>query len=109
MEPQTSSMVTFWTKTMPMMTAERKASSSLGLRMNHNSLVGLRTVSWIESFGQFLIQAAQITQLALEVIVFGNSNKGQPGAFSVPLKQEADVHFAQISGVPRKASMPVRA
>src|SRR5512134_811643 len=109
MEPQTSSMVTFWTKTMPMMTADKKASSILGLRMNHNSLVGFRTVSWIESLGQFLIQAAQITQLALDVIVLGNSNRGQPGALSVPLKQEAAVHLAQISGVPRRASMPVRA
>ena len=70
---------------MPMMTAERKASSILGLRMNHNSFVGGRTVSWIESFGQFLMQSAQITQLALEVMVLGNSNNGQPGAFSVPL------------------------
>src|SRR5687767_2953630 len=109
MEPQTSSMVTFCTKTIPMMTAERKASSIFGLRINHNSLVGFRTVNWIESFGQFLMQAAQITQFALEVMVLGNSNNGQPGAFSVPLKQEADVHFAQISGVPRNASIPVRA
>src|SRR5688572_21698119 len=102
-------MVTFCTKTMPMITAERKASSSFGLRMSHSSFVGGRRVSWMESFGQFLIQAAQITQLAFEVIVLGNSNKGQPGAFSVPLKQEAVVQVLQISGVPRKASMPVRA
>jgi len=46
---------------------------------------------------------------ALDVIVLGNSNKGQPGALSVPLKQEAAVHVAQISGVPRRVSMPVRA
>jgi hypothetical protein len=63
----------------------QRGSSIFGLRMNHNSFVGGRTVSWIEAFGQFLMQSAQITQFALDVMFLGNSNNGQPGAFSVPL------------------------
>src|SRR5687767_1443604 len=99
-------MVTFWTKTMPMMTAARKAASTFGLRTNHSSFVGGRTVNWMEPFGQFLMQSAHSTQLALVLMVLGNSNIGQPGARSVPLKHEAEVHVAQISGVPRSESIP---
>ena len=75
----------FWTNTMPMITTAKKASSSLGLRMNHSSLVGGRTVSVIESQGQFLIQLAHRLQRAFDSIVRGNSNIGQGGALSEPL------------------------
>src|SRR5262245_30742020 len=103
---QSSSMVTFWTNTMPMITTARKASSSRGLRMNHGSLVGGRTVRLIEPFGQVLTHEAHRLQFALLSIRRGNSNNGQPGPLLFPLKQAARLlHVAHTSGVARSASM----
>src|SRR5664280_41669 len=113
-QPNTSfhpeSMVTFWIRTMPMIAIARADSSSFGLRMNHSSLVGLRTVSVIASFGQVLTQLAHSVQLALESNCRGKENIGQPGEVAVPLKHAAlDVQVAQISGSARNATIPVRA
>src|SRR5450759_5255538 len=88
----------------------RADSSSFGLRMNHSSLVGLRTVSVIASFGQALTQLAHSVQLALESNCRGKENIGQPGEVAVPLKHAAlDVQVAQTSGSARNATIPVRA
>jgi hypothetical protein len=93
-----------------MITTARKASSSRGLRMNHSSLVGGRTVRVIEPFGQVLMHEAHRLQFVLLSIVRGNSNSGQPGPFSFPLKHAARLlHVAQTSGVARRVIMPVRA
>src|SRR5829696_825109 len=98
-------MVMFCTNTIPMMTAARNASSNLGLRMNHNSLVGFRQLSVMAPFGQVLTQAAHRVQRALVSIVRGNSNIGHPGPFSLPLKHAAfDLQVAQISVLARSCS-----
>src|SRR5688572_14531204 len=103
-------MVKFCTNTMPMITAARKASSNLGLRMNHSSLVGLRQLSVIAPLGHVFTQAAQSVQRALVSIVRGNSNIGQPGPFSLPLKQAAfALQVAQISVFALSCSMPALA
>ena len=78
-------MVTFWIRTMPMIAIARNDSSTFGLRRNHSSLVGWRRVSVIASFGQDLMQLAHRLQLALESIVRGKENSGQPATLSVPL------------------------
>src|SRR5512142_890145 len=99
----------FWMKTMPMIAAARNETSSRGLRMNHSSLLGGRTVRVIAPLGQFLMQFAHRLQFAFESIVRGNSNSGQPGAVSVPLKQAARaVQVLQMSWLARRASIPVR-
>ena len=93
-----------------MIAIAKNDSSTFGLRINQSSFVGFRTVSVIASFGQFFMQFAHRTQFEFESIVLGKVNRGQAGAFSVPLKHAAfDEHVSQISVFARKAIIPVRA
>ena len=81
---QKDSIVTFCTSTIPTMTAARNDSSKRGRDMNQSSLVGVRAMSRIESFGQSLMQLAHRLQFALLIMVRGNSNTGQPRAWPSP-------------------------
>src|ERR1035437_7512317 len=97
-------------RTMPMIAMARNDSSIFGVRMNHSSLEGLRRRTWMASFGHDLMQLAQRLQLALESMVRGNENRGQPGTVSVPLKQAARLlHVAQTLESARSSTMPARA
>src|ERR1035437_4041731 len=102
-------MVTFWMMTMPMIAIARNDSSIFGLRRNHSSWVGLRTVMVIASLGQALMQLPHRLQFALESMVRGKENSGHAATVSVPLYQAAfEVHVAQTSWSARSASIPVR-
>ena len=61
-----------------MIAMARNDSSTLGLRTNHSSLVGLRSRTWMASFGQDLMQLAHRLQLRWSPIVRGKVNSGQP-------------------------------
>src|SRR5450432_4410776 len=100
---QIGSMVMFWMMTMPMIAIARNDSSILGLRRNHSSLVGRRTVKVIASLGQDLMQLAHRLQFALSAMVRGKDDSGQGATASVPLKQAAlAVQVAQTSGLARR-------
>src|SRR5659263_569716 len=85
----TPSMVTFWMMTMPMIAIARNDSSILGVRRNHSSWVGLRTVRVIASLGQDLMQFAHRLQLALESMVRGKENSGHAATVSLPSSKAA--------------------
>ena len=68
-----------------MIAMARKDSSTFGLLRNHSSLNGLRVLTWMASLGHALMQLAHRLQLALESMVRGKVNSGQPATFSVPL------------------------
>ncbi|GEM_PF-5644892 len=82
-----------------MIAIARNDSSIFGLRRNHSSLVGMRTVSVIASLGQALTQFPHRLQFALSSMVRGKENSGHPATWSVPLKHAARaVQVAQTSG-----------